>query len=93
MQRKLLLMAYGKSGGTGALHDDLDALEASLDDMQRLKHAALKLYGVAQTAGAVQLAVELQAFRSAPSVEGVARLQSLLEITQQHLEANGMLCA
>ena len=47
VQRKLLLIAYGKSGGTGALQDDLDELEASLDDLQRLNHAAHKLYGVA----------------------------------------------
>ena len=93
MQRKLLLMAYGKSGGTGALHDDLDELEASLDDLQRLNHAAHKLYGVAQTAGAVKLAAELQTFRSAPSIDGVATLRSWLGVTQQHLEASGMLCA
>ena len=93
MQRKLLLMAYGKSGGTGALHADLDELEASLHDVQLLNHAAHKLYGVAQTAGAVKLAAELQTFRSAPSAGGVAALRSLLEVTQQYLEASGMLCA
>ena len=91
VQRKLLLMAYGRGGGTGALHADLDELGASLNDLQRLNHAAHKLYGVAQTAGAVKLAAEVQTFRAAPSAEGVATLRSLLGVTQQHLEASGML--
>ena len=91
VQRKLLLMAYGRQGDTGALHDDLDELEASLDDPERLNHAAHKLYGVAQTAGAVKLAEKLQAFRAAPSAEGVVTLRCSLAVTQQHLETRGML--
>ena len=84
-------MAYGRKGGTGALHADLDELEESLGDPQRLNHAAHKLYGVAQTAGAVKLAEKLQAFRAEPSAEGVVTLRCLLAVTQQHLEARGML--
>ena len=84
-------MAYGRKGGTGALHADLDELGASLNDLQRLNHAAHKLYGVAQTAGAVKLAAGVQTFRAAPSAEGMATLRSLLGVTQQHLEASGML--
>ena len=65
---------------------ELQALVASGEDVAHICHT---LEGVAKTAGACQLANEVQAFSQAPNVEGTSLLWSLLEATRSEVQAQG----
>ena len=84
------MVAYHPSGPS-SLARALRELQATFTAGGDLSHKAHTFLGASRTAGANALALELKAFRSAPTAAALQGMWRTLEATRAHMIADGLL--